>query len=43
MAHKGMKGSQMSSYGKGKEYATEMKEDMSKSMKPMPGGKTPKK
>lgn len=42
MAHKGMKGSKMSSYAKGKEYAKEH-EDMGKMMKPMLGGKTPKK
>ena len=43
MAHKAVKGSKGSAYGKGKDYAAGMKEDMSKAMKPMMGGKTPKK
>lgn len=43
MAHKGMKGSKMSEYGKGKEYDMPMKEGMGKMMKPMMGGKKPKK
>ena len=46
MAHQAMKGSKGSAYSK-KEYAAEMKEDMGKGMKPMMkpmmGGKSPKK
>ena len=42
MAHKGMKGSKMSSYAKGADYDKEH-EEMGKMMKPLPGGKKGKK
>ena len=42
MAHKGMKGSKMSAYTKGEDYAKEH-EEMGKMMKPIMGGKKPKK